>query len=142
MCVSSAKGLARVEPSAAPATSVFRLCRPEASASAWVSAAVVLAAASSSLFSAPSLSTKSSKLLAFPVVESCFDFRLSSIILPLSSISCLAFHLRTTASGLSSSRVDASGEEDWKLDGGVISSPRLCRAMAILRRDESTHWRT
>ena len=139
MCVSSAKGLARAEPRAVPAISVFRWCRLEASA--WGSAAVVLAIASASLFSMPSLSTRSSKLLAFPPAY-CLDFRLSSIILPLSRISCLAFHRRNTASGLSSSRVDTSGGKDWELEGGVISSPRLCRAMAILRRDESTHWRT
>ncbi len=109
VCHSSEKGLARVAPRTMPASSVFRLCKPEAEDSAWDSVAVVLAvASSSSLFSAPSWSTRSSKLLVFPVASG-FDLRLSAIILPLSSISCLAFHRRIMASGLSSSRVDASG---------------------------------
>lgn len=148
-CFSSENGLAR------DAASIFRCLNPPASR------AVVFAASSAS-FNFPSRSTKSSKLMprTFSLCSPLLERRFSSIMRPLSRISSLALRRRSPASALSSSRVEASselerrfeldGREELELElefevegrGGWISSPRECRAMAILRRDSSTQWRT
>ena len=108
MCISSAKGFAKLDPRAAAWASMCRWRSPESSS--WGSAAVVVADVSvSSVFKVPSWSTSSSKLLALGLAG-CLDLRLSSNILPRSRISCRALRRRSTASGSSDSRVDASGE--------------------------------
>ena len=107
ICISSVKGFAKLDPKAAAWASVCRWRRPESSSSSG-SAAVVVADVSS-VFKAPSSSTRSSKLLALGL-PGCLDLRLSSNILPRSRISCRAFRRRSTASASSDSRVDASGE--------------------------------
>ena len=106
MCISSVKGFAKLDPKAAAWASVCRWRRPESSS---CGSADVVVADGSSVFKAPSSSTRSSKLLALGL-PGCLDLRLSSNILPRSRISCRAFRRRSTASGSSASRVDASGE--------------------------------
>lgn len=106
MCISSEKGFAKLDPRAAAWVSVCRWRRPGSSS---CGSADVVVADGSAAFKAPSSSTRSSKLLALGL-PCCLDFRLSSNILPRSRISCRAFRRRSTASGSSDSRVDASGE--------------------------------
>lgn len=134
-CNSSANGLVIEVASLEPVVSAFRFRRPNSELS---NSAAVVNTGVFSLSRVPSLSTKWSKLFDF-VTSSCFSFRFSSMARARSKISCLAFRRRSTASGLSSSRADASGVEFREGDGGVISSPRLCKAMAIFLLEESTH---
>ena len=136
--ISSANGFAKLDPRTAAWDSVCLWRR--AGSSACGSAAVVTADVSSGL-KEPCLSTRSSILFGLPWAG-CFALRCSSIIRPRSRMACLALRLRSTASGSSSSRVEASGESSLDSEGGANSSPRLCRAMATLRRDSSTHCRT
>ncbi len=141
VCISSAKGFARADPRAPAFASVFRFRKSRSWVDGFGSAAVVLAPAFSSMRT-PSLSTKSSKLFEFSLHDLFCKSRFSWSTLPLSRISYLALRRRSTASGLSSGRVDGSGEEFRVGERGPISSPRLWRATAIFRLDVSTHWRT
>ncbi len=105
------------------------------------SSAAVVTAASFSLSSVPSLLTKSSKVWTFALSSLC-SLRFSSRSRARSRSSIRTFRRRSTASILASSRVEASGGRSPDGVGGVISSPRLCRAMAIFRLELSTHFRT
>lgn len=102
------------------------------SSSGFDAMAVVVAA---SFLRFPSLLTRLSKLalLIPPLSRLLF----ASKIRPLASISSRALRLLSAASGLSSGLVEESGG-----DGdaeGLMSSPRLCRATVILRRELSSH---
>ena len=103
--------------------------------------AAVVTVAFFSLSSVPSLLTKSSKVWTFALSSFC-SLRFSSRIRARSRSSMRTFRRRSTASVLASSRVEASGGRSPDGVGGVISSPRLCRAMAIFRLELSTHFRT
>ena len=105
------------------------------------SSAAVVTAASFSFSSVPSFLTKSSKVWTFPLSSFC-SLRFSSRTRARSRSSRRTFRRRSTASGLASSRVEASGGRSPDGVGGLISSPRLCRAMAIFRLELSTHFRT
>lgn len=105
------------------------------------SSAAVVTVAAFSLSSVPSWLTKSSKVWTFPLASFC-SLRFSSRTRARSRSSRRTFRRRSTASGLASSRVEASGGRSPDGVGGVISSPRLCRAMAIFRLELSTHFRT
>lgn len=102
------------------------------SSSDLVSVAVVVAP---SAFRLPFSLTRASKLAVLAPFLSLFFF--SSKIRPLSSISSRAQRRLSAACGLSSGLVEESVRDGEA--GGLMSSPRLCRATAILRRELSSH---
>lgn len=102
------------------------------SSSGLVSVAVVVAPSS---FRFPFSLTRVSKLAVLAPFLSFFLF--SSKIRALSSISWRALRLLSAASGLSSGLVEESGR-DGEVEG-LMSSPRLWRTTAILRRELSSH---
>ena len=105
------------------------------------SSAAVVTATSFSLGSLPSLLTNSSKVWNFLLSSFC-NLCFSSRTRARSRSSRRTFRRRSTASGLASSRVEASGGRSPNGLGGVISSPRVCKAIAIFRLELSTHFRT
>lgn len=104
------------------------------SSSGLVSVAVVVAP---SFFRFPFSLTRVSKLTVLAPFLSFFLF--SSKIRALSSKSWRTLRLLSTASGLSSGLVEESGRDGDGDAEGLMSSPRLWRATAILRRELSSH---